>query len=112
MKQAIIIRSDLKMGKGKAAAQVAHASLDAYKNSPFISKKQWELTGQKKVVLKTEDLKSLTELFMHAKREKIPLSLIKDAGRTQVPAGTITCLALGPAEDQKIDRITKDLKLY
>lgn len=112
MKQAIIIRTDLDMGKGKAAAQVAHAALEAYKNAPYMNKKLWEASGQKKIVLKIDNLKALTELFIDAKKEKIPISMIKDAGKTQVPEGTITCIALGPADDKIIDRLTKDLKLY
>ncbi len=112
MKQAIIARKDLKLGKGKLAAQVAHASVEAYKNAPYLNKKAWELSGQKKIILKTDNLETLTELFISAKKEKIPLSLIKDAGKTQIPEGTITCIGLGPADDKKIDQITKDLKLY
>lgn len=112
MKQAIIIRKDLKLGTGKLAAQAAHASLEAYKKSTYLQKKQWELTGQKKVILKIDNIEALTDLFMLAKKEKIPASLIKDAGKTQIPRGTTTCIGLGPADDKKIDQLTKDLKLY
>ncbi len=112
MKQAIIIRKDLKMGVGKIAAQASHASLGAYKNASYIKKKQWELAGQKKIVLKIDDLSALMDLFMDAKRQKLPLALIKDAGKTQIPEGTTTCLGIGPADDDKIDLVTKHLKLY
>ena len=39
-------------------------------------------------------------------------ALITDAGRTTVEPGTITCLAIGPDSDEKIDKITKELKLF
>ena len=112
MKQAIIIRKDIKMSTGKIAAQASHASLGAYKKASYLTKKQWELTGQKKIVLKTDNLQTLRDLFMTAKTQKLPVALIKDAGKTQIPEGTTTCLGIGPADDNKIDSVTKHLKLY
>ena len=58
MKQAIIIRSDLNMSKGKAAAQAAHASLEAYKKATDDMCDEWETEGQKKVVLKVSGEKN------------------------------------------------------
>ena len=56
MKQVIIMRTDLKMGKGKIAAQACHASLNCYKNADKSRLRAWELSGQKKVVLKVSSL--------------------------------------------------------
>lgn len=115
-KQAIVVRTDLKMGKGKIATQVAHASLGAYRTAK--SKKSyrdivrfWEGVSEKKVVLKVSDLKKLKSLYSKAKGMKIPCVMIRDAGHTQLKPGTITALGIGPAEENKIDKITKDLKL-
>lgn len=112
-KQAIVIRSDLQMGKGKIAAQSAHASLEAVEKTR--SQKpdwytEWKMQGQAKIVLKIGSEKELLELFENAKR-KIPAALITDAGRTQTAPGSKTCLALGPAPEEKIDEFTKQLKL-
>ena len=55
MKMVLVVRSDLQMGKGKAAAQCAHAALGAYKIAKAKSPKvlrSWERNGQPKVVLK------------------------------------------------------------
>jgi len=112
MKQAIIIRSDLKMGKGKAAAQAAHSSLEAYKKATDDMCSEWEADGQKKVVLKVSGEKELIEIFNAAKKAKIPAALIRDAGRTQIEPGTVTAVCIGPDEDEKIDRIVGKLKLY
>ena len=112
MKQAIIIRKDLNLGKGKMAAQESHASLEAYKNATFLNKKLWETKGQKKVVLKIDSEKEMIALFNKAKSEKMKPALIRDAGKTEIPQGTITALAIGPDTDEKIDRITGHLKLY
>lgn len=111
MKQAIIIRTDLKMSKGKAAAQSAHASLEAYKKTDEDVRKEWESEGQKKVVLKVSSEKELLEIFMSAKRVKLPAALIRDAGKTQLLPGTATCVAVGPGEDSAIDKISGRLKL-
>ncbi|MCK4927731.1 MAG: peptidyl-tRNA hydrolase Pth2 [Candidatus Aenigmarchaeota archaeon] len=112
MKQAIVIRKDLNLSKGKIAAQAAHASLGAYKKASFVNKSIWEINGQKKVVLKIESEKAIIDLFNRAKKEKLKAALIRDAGKTEIPAGTITALAIGPEKDDKIDRLTGHLKLY
>ena len=62
MKQAIVIRSDLKMSKGKLAAQAAHASLEAYKKASPENAEKWESEGQKKVVLKVYGEKELIDI--------------------------------------------------
>ncbi len=112
MKQAIIVRHDLNLSKGKMSAQVAHASVSAYKKAEEKDAEMWELEGQKKVILKIAGEKELLEIFMNAKKEKIPCALIKDAGRTEIPEGTITCAGLGPSDSDKIDKVAGHLKLY
>jgi PTH2 family peptidyl-tRNA hydrolase len=36
---------------------------------------------------------------------------IRDAGRTQIPAGSLTIVAIGPALKEDLETITGDLKL-
>ena len=43
MKQAIVMRTDLKMGKGKIAAQACHASICCYKKASRVDVQRWEL---------------------------------------------------------------------
>jgi len=113
-KQAIIVRTDLEMGKGKIAAQSSHASLAAYnlvrKKYPEITER-WEREGQKKVVLKVKDEEELMEYFRRATETGIPCELIRDMGLTQVPSGTITCFGAGPWDEKEIDKIFGKLKL-
>jgi PTH2 family peptidyl-tRNA hydrolase len=110
-KQAIVVRTDLKWGKGKLAAHVAHASLGATLISPSEVVKDWNAEGSKKVVLKISGEKQLKELEKISKKEEIPTFLVRDAGKTQLKSGTITALAIGPARDFEIDRVTGKLKL-
>ena len=110
-KQIIIVRTDLKMGKGKLAAAVAHASLEAFKKASSKAVKAWELSGNKKVVTKVGSKEELMALKEAAERNKLPCALIKDAGKTQVTPGSETALCIGPAKSDDIDRITKHLKL-
>ena len=112
MKQVIVVRKDLNLSAGKLGAQVAHASVSSYKNTPKKDIEKWELEGQKKVVLKISTEKELLDVFTKAKKEKLPCALIKDAGRTELTPGTITCIGIGPTDDEKIDFVVGNLKLY
>lgn len=114
MKQAIVVRSDLKMGKGKVAAQVAHASLasaEAARERKSAWYDGWKEEGQAKIVLKVESEEELNQLFRKARSAGLPASLIQDRGLTQVEPGTVTCLGIGPGPDAAIDEITGKLKL-
>jgi len=113
-KQAIVVRTDIRMGKGKLAAQVAHASCEAV--FECLKKKPswvdiWRAQGQKKVVLKVGSVDMLKEIYLKAVAIKLPASLISDAGRTQLEPGTITAVGIGPAPTEEIDKITGRLKL-
>lgn len=111
MKQAIVVRTDIGMGKGKTAAQAAHASLKAYENAGPDAQRGWKDGGQKKVVLKVRSQADLLELADQARREGLPHAVIRDAGHTQLEPGTVTAFAVGPAEENLVDRVTGDLKL-
>ena len=112
MKQAIVARTDLGMGQGKLAAQVAHASLSAYEDADDRTRKRWKGGGQKKVVLKANGEKELFRLADEAERLGLPNAIIRDAGHTELEPGTVTCLAVGPAGDDDVDRVTGGLSLY
>jgi PTH2 family peptidyl-tRNA hydrolase len=113
-KMVIAVRKDLKLTPGKLAAQVAHAAV----NCALSSKKRktewfdrWYAEGQKKVVVKVNDLKELLELKMAAESAGLVTSLITDAGMTELPPNTTTCLGIGPAPDNIIDKVTGHLGL-
>ena len=111
MKQAIVIRTELNMGKGKIAAESAHASLAAFLNSDEKSREKWMESGAKKVVLKVKSAKELRKLYATAKKLGLPCVLISDKGLTQIKPGEITAVGVGPAQDKEVDKITGKLKL-
>jgi peptidyl-tRNA hydrolase len=111
MKQIIVVNESLKLPRGKLAAQVAHAAVAAFLAASQEARRKWLANGMPKVVLKSHSVEELEQLEEAAKRRKIPACLITDAGRTVVPAGTITCLGLGPAEAEELDGLTGELKL-
>jgi len=111
LKQVILVRQDLKLPKGKMAAQVAHASVQAVLNSSDSKVSNWKSQGQKKVVLKVKDDKEMLEYVNLAKDAGLVASLITDAGRTVIAPGTKTCVGIGPDDEEKIDAITGKLKM-
>jgi len=128
-KQVIIMRKDLKMRRGKEMAQAAHASIGVILNMMEKTKhdnytsmcldvnnntalSQWLLGQFKKIVLYVNSEGELLDLHQQAKDQGLPTILITDSGYTEfggVP--THTCIAIGPAAAEDIDKITGGLKL-
>ncbi len=135
-KQVIVVRkeSDLPMSKGKMAAQVAHASLGSlfealsgqekgymsYSDKDFdincrVSKDtplhHWLTKSFTKVVLEA-DGEDIQKLYEAARVAQLPSAKIVDEGRTEFDQPEFTCIAIGPADPEKINEITGHLKLF
>lgn len=114
IKQVIVVRKDLGMGTGKIAAQVGHACVlgaEHVRKSKREWFDEWETHGQEKVVLKVSNFDELEQVKRHAISLNLPWSEVTDAGHTQIEPGTVTCISIGPAPEDMIDKATKDLKL-
>jgi PTH2 family peptidyl-tRNA hydrolase len=112
--QNIIIRADLKISKGKICGQVAHAAVSAAEEARRLKPKWWRSwlkEGQRKVILKTENLNQLKKLKAEAEALSLPTAIVEDKGLTEIPPGTITCLAIGPAPKDLVNKITGKLRL-
>ena len=125
VKQCIIVCKSTRMSIGKTSSQVAHASIKAILDRCTLSENRtlhmdnmpesmylW-LTGIfTKIVLGVDSEEEMLDLYEQAVSLDIPCSLITDSGLTVfkgVP--TNTCIAIGPEESCKIDKITGHLKL-
>ena len=110
-KQVILVRDDLRLPKGKLAAQCAHASVEAALKSEKDILKAWRMLGAKKIVLKVATKDDLYRYNQLAKDAGLKSALITDAGKTVIAPGTETCVGIGPDEEEKIDKITGSLKM-
>jgi PTH2 family peptidyl-tRNA hydrolase len=111
-KLVVAVRTDLGMSVGKTAAQVAHAAVSATLGAAGSQRlPDWLEDGQPKVVVRVPSLEALHELVARAEQARVSSSVIADAGRTELEAGTETCCAFGPDSDERLTPITGDLAL-
>ncbi|KAG6572857.1 peptidyl-tRNA hydrolase [Phytophthora cinnamomi] len=113
-KMVMCVRTDLKMGKGKVAAQCCHATLGAYKRALKRTPdavRAWEMLGQAKVCLKVDSEEEMLALAERAAEHGLVNYVVVDAGRTQIAPESKTVLSIGPAPLKAIDEITGHLKL-
>ncbi|XP_042215351.1 uncharacterized protein LOC121861549 isoform X3 [Homarus americanus] len=114
-KLVLVVRDDLKMGKGKVAVQCCHATLKAYKQIQKMNPKvlrAWEMNGQPKVILKVNDEATMMDVTSLAMDAGMITSLIHDAGCSQIAPESPTVLGLGPGSVEVLDQITGHLKQY
>jgi PTH2 family peptidyl-tRNA hydrolase len=111
-KMAIIV-NDILMSPGKLAAQTAHAAVECalllYKKNHVLLH-HWMEDGQRKVVLKASE-QDILQFKKKAGSMGLCTALIRDAGYTELSPGTLTALAIGPAEETKINKVTGQLPL-
>jgi PTH2 family peptidyl-tRNA hydrolase len=114
IKMIIGVRKDLEMGKGKIAAQASHAAVNcamwALKNNKK-TYREWESQGQRKIVIRLQNLEELYKLKELCETSGLNTSIVSDAGYTQVDPGSITCIGIGPAPSDVIDKITSEFPL-
>ncbi|KAI8817681.1 peptidyl-tRNA hydrolase PTH2-domain-containing protein [Fimicolochytrium jonesii] len=113
-KMILVVRTDLGMGKGKMAAQCCHAAVaavDTARRTQPATLRRYERYGAAKVAVKCQSEEELMELFVKARKAGLIAEYIEDAGRTQIPEGSRTVLAVGPGPIEAVNAITGHLKL-
>jgi PTH2 family peptidyl-tRNA hydrolase len=122
MQMSIIVRKDLKMGTGKIAAQCAHGAVALVEEINCLRSRSdeqqwvswldaWFGGGSAKVVLACNSEQELVEVAAAAEKAGLPHFVIRDAGRTQIAAGSKTVVSVGPAPKNLVDQVTSHLKL-
>jgi len=117
IKQIIVLRTDLKVRRGKMHVQAAHASLMAYlracgnRDSMMVTYEWLQKYNQTKICVGVNSEEELLAIHTKALQAGIPCALVTDAGKTEFDTPTNTGCGIGPADADEIDKITKELKL-
>ncbi len=136
-KQVIVMRRDLKMRKGKIAAQAGHACVEAtlmaiaregrsdqirategwayleHAEDDCSPLTDWFDAGVAKICVYVDGEEALLDVAEKGRAAGFAVSLIRDAGHTEFHGEpTFTCLAFEPLPAEKIDPITGGLPLY
>ena len=138
-KQVIVVRRDLKMRKGKIAAQAGHACVEATlmalaregrldevrlsaddswvyldegdRGPTALS--DWFDAGVAKVCVYVDSEEALLDIADQGRERGFAVALIRDAGLTEFHGeATYTCLAFEPLRAEDVDPITGELPLY
>ena len=136
-KMMIVMRRDLKMRKGKIAAQAGHACIDAVlqalqkedrmndlkmsadgmtlnnSDKPSSPLSEWFSSGCTKVCVYVDSEEELLAIADEAQKRGIIAAVITDWGLTEFHGEhTKTCLALEPLPAEVADELTGGLPLY
>ena len=123
IKQVILIRKDLNMSAGKVAVQVAHASMEVFFSRIWeledqgdirisLEEVRWNNEGKTKILKEVKNESQLLAAYEKAKEAGFPCALITDAGLTELEGENNTTVAIGPADFEEIQKITKRFRLY
>jgi PTH2 family peptidyl-tRNA hydrolase len=107
-KMILVVNTDLKMRKGKIAAQCAHAAvgvldIEGAREDPLVI--AWQRYGCAKVALRA-NFDQMKQIGILADQAGIRNYTVTDAGRTQIASGSETVCAVGPFDIEEIDKIT------
>ena len=116
-KMVFVVNNQLDMGRGKQCAQVAHAAVTLSIELMSLGDEDssvrfhlWFTGGQKKIVLKGDNLEQMTRIQAQASGAGLPNHMVADAGHTQIAPGSKTVLAIF-GTNQQLDAITGSLRL-
>ena len=110
-KMALVVNTSVRMGKGKVAAQVAHAAVTGVAAAPRGAVSAWTSVGSPKIVLRCSGEPALLALAGAARAAHLPVAVVRVEGPPQVEPGTLTAVAVGPGEAAAVDAVTGGLQL-
>jgi PTH2 family peptidyl-tRNA hydrolase len=113
-KMCIVLRADLEMSIGKLISQACHAAVEVNEQAKKQDHKAWRAwkeEGARKVALQAHSLEEFETIMDMAEELNIVNVLIRDAGLTEIPPGSVTALGLGPDLSKKMDKVTGSFPL-
>ena len=73
---------------------------------------RWQESASRKVCLAVENEDELSHFVGLVEDASLPFAVIKDAGLTEIPPGTVTVLGVGPGPRHTMDALFKNLRTY
>ena len=112
---AFLCRTDLDLSPGKLAVQCAHAAVESLRKAKQTHSRmvqRWRESASRKVCLAVENEDELSHFVGLVEGASLPFAVIKDAGLTEIPPGTVTVLGVGPGPRHTMDALFKNLRAY
>ena len=110
----LVTRKDLKLAKGKLAAHCSHAAVECALKSKRVRPNElgaWLENGARKIVVAAPNLDALKRLFGECQAAGLVSYMVRDAGHTEIPPGTVTVVGIGPGPRDEIDGLTGSFSL-
>lgn len=123
----LVVRADLKMSKGKIAAQAGHAvqltmravehvarnsfSLGRPNSNDGAWLKTWEAASFPKIVLRVDSAEELDALAERLDDAGMVFAKVVDEGRTEIAEGTVTALGIQPTPRGRLTELVGHLRL-
>lgn len=111
----LAVRRDLPLSRGKRDAQVGHAFGRLYLNALGHDPEKFQqylADNEPKITVRVDSEAELLRVAEECRKLEIPCELIRDAGRSEIAAGTVTVCAFGPDRRENLSSFLRRLQLW
>lgn len=114
LKMWLVVRGDLDIPKGKLAAQAGHgfctAMYQLMQTKPEVVVEYFE-QNQPKITVVAKNLAALERVYSECFDALLPVSFIKDEGRTVFSEPTVTVVGIGPCYRDELPKYVQRLQI-
>ena len=110
----LVTRKDLKLSNGKLAAQCSHEAVECALKSKRVRPNElgaWLENRARKNLVSAPNFDALKPLFGECQAAGLVSYMVRDAGHTEIPPGTVTVVGIGPGPRDEIDDLTGSFSL-
>lgn len=104
----VVLRKDIRMGKGKFSVQTAHAIVSLLSEKGM----NWDFNNKPIEIWTVKSEEDLLGINRRIQKLKINSSLIRDAGKTQLDPGTKTAVGIGPINEAIFEKVMNSYSAY